>query len=69
MNEKLKLRPNVLVLWYASIASILIGAIGLTVMEVERISAEMILAGVFVVGVVTLVLLSIYLLTFHDLKD
>ena len=69
MSDKKVVSPNVTILWIVSIAMTLFGAVGLAIMEVQKISFEMILAGVFVVGVVSLVMIGVYLLAFHDFKD
>jgi len=69
MSDKKVVSPNVTILWIVSIAMTLFGAVGLAIMEVQKISLEMILAGVFVVGVVSLVMIGVYLLAFHDFKD
>lgn len=68
MSEKKELSPSLNAWGIVSIAMMLLGAVGLALMKVQKISLEMILAGMFIVGVVSLVMFSVYLLVFHDIK-
>jgi len=68
MSEKKELSPSLNAWGIVSIAMMLLGAVGLALMKVQKISLEMILAGMFIVGVVSLVIFSVYLLVFHDIK-
>lgn len=69
MNEKKVVSSNVKIWWILSIALTLLGAIGIAIMEIQRISLETIIAGVFAIGVLSLVVVGVYLLAFHDFKD